>query len=100
MVYIQVIIFGPNKRVTLSIFNKIILKKTAEQSVRSLLKDLCSHSDEVIDDSCYFKNEEFMDDGSNLNLKVKIEKETVSLFEINFDILCTVIKTILCVKII
>lgn len=54
------------------------LKHTAEQTVRNLLKELCSRSEEQINENQYrFRGEEFMDDGSNIDLEVTINKSDV-----------------------
>ena len=48
------------------------IQQTAESSVRSLMKSLSS-----LNNTCEFKAQEFMDDGSNIDLAVSIDKEQV-----------------------
>ncbi|CAF0710424.1 unnamed protein product [Brachionus calyciflorus] len=54
------------------------IQHTAEQTVRALLKSLCSKSDYDTGDLGLFKAQEFMDDGSNIDLSIQINKKTGS----------------------
>lgn len=79
MGYIQVNIIWFKAILTKKYLNSFLFKHTAEQSVRHLLKDLCSRSEEKssCDGFFKFKDQEFMDDGSNIDLKVTINKNDV-----------------------
>lgn len=54
-------------------------KNAAEEGVRNLMKETAAkNQDKTIDNRYYHLNaQEFMDDGSNIDLNVKIDKETV-----------------------
>ena len=55
-------------------------KNTAEQSVRSLMRKHASESESKSNDNkiTYFQAEEFMDDGSNLNISIAINEIDVN----------------------
>ncbi len=55
------------------------IQVTAEQSVRSLMKKIASKNIEEVNDTCVLTSEDFMDDGSNINLRVEIDNSTVIL---------------------
>ncbi len=55
----------------------IHIQNTAEEGVRNLMKQVCSEN-EVDGSTCHLYAFEYMDDGSNIELKITIEKDTGS----------------------
>jgi 5-oxoprolinase (ATP-hydrolysing) len=57
------------------------IQQTAESSVRSLMKNFASQSaGDKNDNSVVFRAQEFMDDGSNIDLTVTVDPYTVCVF--------------------
>jgi hypothetical protein len=54
------------------------IQQTAESSVRNLMKQLALQFDGDTKDAVVFRAQEFMDDGSNIDLTVTVDPKTVS----------------------